>query len=110
MFNKVTKIPTRYTERKLAFKIDRSYKNIDEFIIQIPEGLKIEAMTESKVLDTKFGTYSFKLENLGDNKLKYTRTYTLLKGNYDKEDYKAFRNFRKQIVKNDKSKVVLTKA
>ena len=110
MFNKVTKIPTRYTERKLAFKIDRSYKNIDEFIIQIPEGLKIEAMTESKELDTKFGTYSFKLENLGDNKLKYTRTYTLLKGNYDKEDYKAFRDFRKEIVKNDKSKVVLTKA
>jgi len=108
IFNKVSKIPTRYTERKLAFKIDRSFKNIDEFIIHIPKGLKVEAMTASKEVETKFGSYSFKLENLEGNKLKYTRTYTVLKGSYSKEDYKAFRDFRKEIVKNDKSKVVLT--
>ena len=109
MFNKLTAIPPRYTERKLEFKIDRSFKDTDEFIIQIPEGLKVEAMTDSKEINTKFGSYSFKLEAIEGNKLKYTRTFVLLKGSYQKEDYKAFRNFRKQIVKNDKSKVVLTK-
>ncbi|QNK76341.1 DUF3857 domain-containing protein [Winogradskyella sp. PAMC22761] len=109
-FNKVTSIPSRYSERNLEFEIDRSFKDIDEFIIQIPNDLKVEAMTESKKIETKFGTYSFKLEKLEDNKLKYTRTYVLLKGNYQKEDYKAFRDFRKQIVKHDKSKIVLTTA
>lgn len=109
MFNKVTRIPSRYSERKLDFKIDRSFKDIDEFIIQIPEGLKVEAMTESKEIKTKFGTYNFKIEALEANKLKYTRTYILLKGNYQKEEYKAFRNFRRQIVKHDKSKIVLIK-
>ncbi|EDP72304.1 hypothetical protein FBALC1_14422 [Flavobacteriales bacterium ALC-1] len=109
MFNKVTNIPPRYSERKLEFKIDRSFKDVDEFIIQIPEGLKVEAMTEGKEVDTKFGSYNFNIEALEGNKLKYTRTYILNKGNYEKEDYKAFRDFRKQIVKNDKTKVVLVR-
>lgn len=109
IFNKVTKIPPRYSERKLEFKIDRAFKDIDEFIIKIPDGLKIEAMSEGKEFETKFGTYKFKLEALEGNKIKYTRTYILNKGNYQKEDYKAFRDFRKQIVKNDKTKVVLIK-
>jgi hypothetical protein len=110
MFNKVTDIPPRYLERKLEFNIDRSFKDVDEFIIQLPEGLKVEAMTDSKEIKTKFGSYKFNLETLEGNKLKYTRTYILLKGKYQKEDYKAFRAFRKQIVKNDKTKVVLIKS
>jgi transglutaminase-like putative cysteine protease len=109
MFNKVTNIPPRYEDRKLEFKIDRSFKDEDEFIIHIPEGLRVEAMTESKKAETKFGSYKFNIENLEGNKLKYTRTYILNKGNYEKEDYKAFRDFRKLIVKHDKTKVVLTK-
>jgi hypothetical protein len=108
MFNKVTKIPPRYSERKLQFKIDRAFKDVDEFIIQIPQGLKVEAMSEGKELNTKFGIYKFKLEDLGGNKIKYTRTYILNKGNYQKDDYKSFRDFTKQIVKADKSKIVLT--
>ncbi len=79
MFNKVTNIPPRYTERKLEFKIDRSFKDVDEFIIQIPKGLKVEAMTEGKNIETKFGTYKFKLEALEGNKLKYTRTQQSVK-------------------------------
>lgn len=109
-FNKVTGIPPRYRERTLEFEIDRSFKDTDEFIIQLPEGLKVEAMTDSKEVTSKFGTYSFKLEILDANRLKYTRTFSLLKGKYQKDDYKAFRDFRKQIVKLDKSKIVLTKA
>ena len=109
MFNRVTTIPPRYIDRKLEFKIDRSFKDTDEFIIQLPQGLKVEAITDAKEIKSQFGTYSFKIETLENNKLKYTRTYMLLKGNYPKEDYKAFRDFRKQIVKNDKSKIVLIK-
>lgn len=109
MFNKVTDIPSRYTERKLEFKIDRSFKDEDEFIIHIPDGLKVEAMAEAKEINTKFGIYKYKIETIEENKLKYTRTYILNKGNYQKEDYKAFRDFRKEIVKNDKAKIVLVK-
>ena len=109
MFNKVTTIPPRYTERKLEFTIDRSFKDVDEFFIELPEGFKVEAMSDSKDIITKFGSYKFMLEVIDENKLKYSRTYILNKGNYEKEDYKAFRDFRKQIVKHDKSKIVITK-
>jgi len=109
-FNRVTKIPQRYPERKLDFEIDRSFKDTDEFIINLPSSLKVEAMGEGETLDTKFGYYSYKLEKIEDNKLKYTRTYILNKGNYPKSDYKAFRDFMKSIVKNDKTKIVLVKS
>ncbi|WP_439151578.1 DUF3857 domain-containing protein [Winogradskyella sp.] len=107
MFNKLSNIPPRYSERKLDFKVNRSFKDVDEYIIQLPENMNIEAMSEGKEIKTKFGIYKFSIEALEGNKLKYTRTYVLNKGNYEKEDYKAYRNFRKQIVKNDKSKIVL---
>lgn len=109
MFNKVTAMPPRYKERKLEFKIERSFKDEDEFIIHLPQGFKVEDMSESKEVKTKFGTYNFTIEVLEGAKLKYKRTFVLLKGNYLKEDYKAFRDFKKQIVKYDKSKIVLIK-
>ncbi|WP_339624923.1 DUF3857 domain-containing protein [uncultured Winogradskyella sp.] len=109
MFNKVTKIPPRYPNRKLEFKINRAFKDVDEFIIEYPQTLKVEAMSVGEEVNTKFGSYSYKLEALEGHKLKYTRTYILNKGTYDKEDYTAYRDFRKQIVKNDKSKIVLIK-
>lgn len=110
MFNKVTSIPPRYLERKLEFKINRGFKDVDEFVITYPETLKIEALSEGKTITNQFGTYKFQIEALDNNQIKYTRTYILNKGSYAKEDYKAFRDFRKKIVKYDKTKIVLVKA
>lgn len=109
MFNKVSSIPTRYSERYLDFKIERGYKDVDEFIIQLPENMKVEAMSEGTSISNAFGSYEYKLEELEGNKLKYTRTYIMNKGEYEKSDYEAFRNFMKQIVKHDKAKIVLVK-
>ena len=106
-FNRVTNIPQRYTDRKLDFKIDRSFKDTDTFIISFPNTLKVEAMGEGETLNTKFGSYTYKLEQIEDQKIKYTRTYILNKGNYKKSDYKAFRDFMKSIVRSDKTKIVL---
>ncbi|WP_299525629.1 DUF3857 domain-containing protein [Winogradskyella sp.] len=110
IFNRVTKIPQRYSDRQLDFKIDRSFKDTDEFIITFPSSLKIEAMGEGETLNTEFGSYMYKLEKIEDNKIKYTRTYVLNKGNYTKSDYKVFRDFMKSIVKYDKTKIVLVKS
>ena len=107
MFNRVTNIPPRYDKRNLDFKVQRAYEDIDEFIINFPEGVEVEAMSEGETIETKFGTYTFKLEKIEDNKLKYSRICLMKKGNYDKKDYEAFRDFKKQIVKLDKSKIVL---
>ncbi|WP_461589065.1 DUF3857 domain-containing protein [Winogradskyella sp.] len=109
MFTRSTNIPTRYKNRRLDFKIDRSFKDTDELVITIPEEYGIEAMTASKSIESKFGNYNFKVEKIDGNKIKYTRTYVLLKGDYNKEDYKEFRSFKKQIARLDKNKIVLIK-
>lgn len=107
MFNRVTNIPARYDKRNLDFKIQRAYKDIDEFIINLPEGVEVEAMSEGEKIESEFGTYQYNIEKLSENQLKYSRSWTMNKGDYDKEDYDAFRDFRKEIVKSDKTKIVL---
>ncbi|TCK67456.1 uncharacterized protein DUF3857 [Winogradskyella wandonensis] len=107
IFNRVRSIPPRYDSRNLDFRIQRGYKDVDEFIINLPEGVKVEAMTEGEKIESKFGVYEYKIEKLSNTKLKYSRSWTMNKGNYEKEDYNAFRDFRKRIVKLDKTKIVL---
>lgn len=107
LFNRVTDIPARYEERKSDFKLERGYKDVDEFIINLPEGVEVEAMSEGNKISSKFGLYQCKLEKIDDNQLKYSRSLTINKGEYTKEDYTSFRDFKKQIVKQDKTKIVL---
>lgn len=107
MFNRVVTIPPRYEIRKLDFEFQRAYVDKDEFIINLPQGMVVEAMSKGEKLESKFGSYEFKIEQFDTNKLKYTRTNTMYKGSYDKEDYDGFRDFLKRVVKLDKTKVVL---
>ncbi|MDO1499622.1 DUF3857 domain-containing protein [Winogradskyella maritima] len=82
---------------------------MDEYLIELPNDMEIEAMTDGESIDTKFGSYSFKIEKLENNTIKYSRRYKVFKGDYEKSDYDAFRDFRKQVLKHDKTKIVLVK-
>lgn len=107
IFNKVTRIPTRYKKRTLDFEIERGYKDVDEFTITIDSNFNIEAMPNTVEISNKFGSYSFSIEKLSDDKLLYKRTQILNKGFYPKEEYDTFRTFMSTMVKHDKSKIVL---
>ena len=106
-FNRLTKSPTRYTNRQLDFKIQRAYKDIDSYTITLPNNVSVEALPEPTIIETKFGSYKTSIKAVTNTTLKYTREYTMRKGEYSKEDYKAFRAFRKKIIKSDKTKMVL---
>ncbi len=107
MFNKTTNVPPRYTSRKLPFKIERGFTDIDEYEITLPETLEVEALMKPVSIDNQFGSYSASIEKNSENKLVYKRKLILNKGDYKKEDYKAFRDFYLKIVKHDKSKIAL---
>jgi len=107
MFNKITYSPPRYRTRKLPFEIDRGFTDIDEFEIKLSPELEVEALQEDVNIVNKFGEYSFSITKLEDNKLLYKRKFVQNKGSFKKEDYKAFRQFRLNVVKHDKSKIVL---
>ena len=108
-FNRVSRVPKRYRNRKLPLEISRGFIDIDEFEISLPENYIIEALTNNITIENKFGAYKTSIEKISSTKLKYSRTYLLKKGNYPKEEYNAYRNFRKKIAKHDKTKIVLIK-
>ena len=109
VFKRSTNIPPRYSNRKLSFAIDRGYIDEDKFIIQFPENLECPSLPESKEITTKFGVYKVVLEKLSDSQIVYKRTLEFFKGEYPKEDYKAYRSFKRKIAKSDKSSIVLIK-
>jgi hypothetical protein len=106
-FNKVTDTPARYKNRMLDFEIERGFTDKDEFTLQLDSNLEIEAMPNDVSIETKFGTYTFSITKLSENQLLYKRIYVLNKGYYAKEDYEAFREFKLNVAKYDKTKIVL---
>jgi hypothetical protein len=103
----VTSTPARYKNRTLDFEIERGFTDKDEFTLQLDSNLEIEAMPNDVSIETKFGSYTFSITKLSDNQLLYKRVYVLNKGYYPKEDYNAFREFKLNVAKHDKTKIVL---
>lgn len=108
-FNRATRVPKRYRNRKLPLKISRGFIDTDEFEIILPENYSIEALANGVSIKNKFGEYNFSVKKISPSKIKYSREFLLKKGLHPKEDYNAYRNFRRQIAKHDKTKIVLLK-
>jgi len=109
MFNRYTNVPPRYSQRKLPFVIERGFYDEDEYIINLPEGHKLETSMQIKEIESKFGVYKASLKILSDTQVKYFRSFELNKGNFSKEDYKDYRSFIRKIAKADKTSIVLKK-
>ncbi|MCB4798629.1 DUF3857 domain-containing protein [Neotamlana laminarinivorans] len=108
-FNKNTFVPKRYASRKLPVDIQRGYLDEDEFVYEIPKGYEIEAIPEAVEITNKYGVYNISAKKEGDN-IVYKRKLLIKSGRYNKQEYTAYRDFRKQVAKNDNAKIVLKKA
>jgi Domain of Unknown Function with PDB structure (DUF3857)/Domain of Unknown Function with PDB structure (DUF3858) len=107
MFNRFSSAPPRSKNRKLPIEIERGFIDIDEYEITLPNELEIEALQDEIQISNKFGEYKFSIKKKTNNVLIFSRKFILNKGEFIKEDYKAFRNFWLKINKYDKSKIVL---
>lgn len=109
-FNKNSYVPDRYRNRKLPLEIQRGYLYEDEYEINLPLDYALESLPIEKIIDNEFGSYEVKYEyNETEKIIKYNRRLLLKEGNYPKEKYNAYRNFRKEISSTDNAKVVLIK-
>ena len=108
VLNKNTNVPQRYRSRKMPFKISRGYLEEDFFTIQIPEGYALEAFPENTNLSTEFGEYSRTIQAEG-NVLTFKRSFFIKPGDYSSEKYNTYRDFRKEVSRNDNSQVSLIK-
>ena len=109
-FNNSSYVPKRYRNRKLPFEIQRGFLDEDEFIIQLPSDYKIEAIPSERKIETAFGAYQVSFEkDATANAIVYKRSLYVKKGRYNKEQYAAYRDFRKETAKIDGAQVVLVK-
>ena len=102
-------VPKRISDRKLPIKIKRSYIDLDEVEIKLPQNYSIEYMPETTEVQTKFGTYSITISKVNENTYLYSRKLQMNEGIFSKEEYNEFRDFRKTIRKYDNTKIVLKK-
>ncbi|MEM9075691.1 MAG: DUF3857 and transglutaminase domain-containing protein [Bacteroidota bacterium] len=107
-FNNNGYVPNRYRNRKLPFRIQRGFLDEDECTIKLPEGYSVSELPSKVVKTTKFGSYEMELIKQTDDELLYKRKLLLLKGDYPKEEYNAYRSFRRTVAKIDNLKLILT--
>lgn len=108
-FNVIGRAPKRVRNRKLPVAVSNGFYDIDIVTIKLPSDYTIEAIADDVLIDTKYGSYTMTVEKIDEHNLKYTRKFLLKAGDYPKEEYEHYRNFRRKVVKSDKSKIVLIK-
>lgn len=102
-------VPDRVRNRKMPLVISRGYLDEDEFTIHLPEGYVPETLLLPVNEETKFGSYSVSVEPKEPGVLVYKRRLLIKSGEYPKEDYKLYRDFRKKVAGYDNGKIILTK-
>ncbi|MDO5979633.1 DUF3857 domain-containing protein [Flavivirga spongiicola] len=107
--NRNTDIPDRYRNRKLPLKIKRGFTDIDEVEIKLPQDYKVESKPDNKNIENKFGSYKSEVIVKDENTLIYKREFVVKDGEFPKEDYELFRNFYKEVNKQDNAKMALIK-
>lgn len=106
LMNKIEQAPKTIKNRKSDIQIRNSFMETDTIIYKIPDNYFIEDIPENLTINSKFGFYAINIENIGET-VKYVRNFQLNKGLYPKENFDDLKDFYKEIIAADKSKVVL---
>ena len=107
-FNRMSAVPKRYKERKFDFQIDRGFEDIDRVSISIPKDYILSELPEDVEILTEFGSYNLTYTRIEEG-LSYVRKLVIDDGLFPKEQYEDFRNFLKQVARQDKQKMILRK-
>ncbi|MDX1462759.1 MAG: DUF3857 domain-containing protein [Marinirhabdus sp.] len=107
IFNRYDYLPKPDSDRQLPIEIRRgkTYKDVIE--IEVPSDFEVEAVFDPIHLQTDFGTYTASIKKVDPTTLEYSRALVLEEGRFPKESYPDYVEFIQQVVKNDKSKIVL---
>ena len=108
ILSRLNEAPPKSENRKAELRIQRGQLTVDTVKIQLPEGYRLEFPGEDQDLTTEFGyykaQYSFDHET---NELTYVRHFQLNDGTYAPDRYEDYRSFLRDVVKLDKTKLVL---
>ena len=110
LLSRISSAPKKMTHRTQPVVLKRPYSYQDEVHYNIPEGFAIESIPKEPVeIQSEFGTYKAQFFLTEDGQLQYTRFFQENKIHLPPEKYEAFRQFRIEVNKADKTKMVLVK-
>ncbi len=109
LLNRYYSVPPRHPNRKYPIEILRGFVDEDHYVIIVPEGFKIEHIPEDIYLDSKFGDYSLKFSNTGDNILEIVRKIHMKSGLFAPGCYEDYYRFRRDISRFDQTNLIIQK-
>ena len=95
-------------ERMLPLSLSFSYQDIYETEFVLPSGYKVAEKPMPIALSSEFGNYNLDFKVDG-NKIFVNRKITISKGNFPKEKFKAYADFRKKTANFDNMKILISK-
>jgi len=108
-FNQVSNVPQRYRNRKMPLEISMGFYDVDDVIVNLPQGFTLEAKPENMSIADKFGEYKTEYEVISPTQIRYKRSLLLNEGFYASSEYENYRLFREKVARNDNAKIVLVK-
>ncbi len=107
VFNRNTYVPPKVKNRKTDFVIKNGYQDKDIYTIHLPASFKLNQLPDNKLIKTSFGQYELSYKKIDEHNFIYQRKFTLYNGTYSKDQYVAYRKFRKKIKKLEKQKIII---
>lgn len=84
------------------------YRQVDEFVIQTPQGYSVEAIPEKTELSHFFGIdYSLQIEQQSGTSLRIQRAFTTKNYKFASKQYAGLRVFFQKIIASDQQQIVL---
>jgi hypothetical protein len=109
LFSVWNAIPMEDSARQYEVQADdRGFTQIDSVIFELPIGFKLESKYAPIQLDSDFGQYEMKVIH-NKNQILFFRKLILNNKIFKKEKYGFLNDFLRQVIKADKSKLVLVK-
>lgn len=95
--------------RKFPFEVRFGYMDESEFEIKIPKEYKIDGIFEPIFYETEFGNYHLSVVSKDENVLTVKRKLLVNDGEYPKEKFNDYVEFRRKISSFDNTKILLEK-
>lgn len=89
--------------------IGTGYRDVEEVVITIPDGYKIESLPPSREIVTVFGTFCTRVDAL-DNEVKVVMSLTMHSGTHPGSAFGQLVDFGKQVARQYGQKLVLVPA
>lgn len=95
-------------KRQHEIILRRGYTEIDTVIYQIPDGFQLSTLPKVYEISSDFGSYESSIQSEGQQ-IFYIRKEIGFDGRFPADRFEEFRDYKNQIIKADKTSMVLIK-